>query len=341
MNSRERMLAACRSEPRDRSPVWLMRQAGRYLPEYQRLRARHGFWDMVRTPDLAVEASLQPIRRFGMDAAILFSDILVALDALGVEVRYEEGGPVISPRVRTAADLAALKPAVAAQAFDYIAEAMKCLCSAVHPQQAVIGFAGAPFTLAAYLVEGGPSRDVPQLKSLAYRDPQLYDAIASRMAETVVRLLRVQAEAGADVLQLFDTWAGLLSPEDYRAFALPYTRRVIENLSDLHVPVILYVRNAAGILEDAAASGCSVLSIDGSIGLSTARARLNPGIALQGNFDPALLFAPAERIRGGVRAGTASAGRPGYIVNLGQGVHRDTPVEGVEAFVSAVQEGSA
>jgi uroporphyrinogen decarboxylase len=318
-----------------------MRQAGRYLPEYQRLRARHGFWDMVRTPDLAVEASLQPIRRFGMDAAILFSDILVALDALGVEVRYEEGGPTISPHVRTAADLAALKPAVTAQAFDYIAEAMKCLCAAVHPQRAVIGFAGAPFTLAAYLVEGGPSRDVSLLKSLAYRDPQLYDAIASRMAETVVQLLRAQAEAGADVLQLFDTWAGHLSPDDYRAFALPYTRRVIENLSDLHVPVILYVRNAAGLLEDAAASGCSVLSIDGSIGLSTARARLNPCIALQGNFDPALLFAPAEHIRGGVRAGMASAGSPGYIVNLGQGVHRDTPVEGVEAFVSAVQEGSA
>jgi uroporphyrinogen decarboxylase len=341
MDCRERMLAACRGKTVDRPPVWLMRQAGRYLPEYRELRARHGFWDLVRTPCLAVEASLQPVRRFGMDAGILFSDILVVLDAMGVQVRYEEGGPTLCPQVRTAADLAELRAVVPESAFHYIAEAMTMLCAELHPQHAVVGFAGAPFTLAAYLVEGGPSRDVPSLKALAYRTPELYDAIAGSIADAVLGLLRAQVRAGADVVQIFDTWAGHLTPDDYEALALPYTHRVIEGLADLDVPVILYVRNAAGSLEHAAASGCQVLSIDGSIRLSDARARLDPRIALQGNFDPALLFAPAGRIISAVRGGIQSAGPLGYIVNLGQGLLPDTPLEGVETFVNAVRERSA
>jgi uroporphyrinogen decarboxylase len=335
------MIAACRSTPVDRPPVWLMRQAGRYLPEYRELRARHSFWEMVKTPELAVEVSLQPIRRFSMDAAILFSDILVVPDALGIEVRYEEGGPALSPHVRTAEDLKVLKEAAPGTSFDYVGEAIQRLCRELHPHHPVIGFAGAPFTLAAYMVQGGPSRDVSDLKILAGRDPALYDALASRIAEAVLELLRVQVKAGADVVQIFDTWAGHLSPEDFERLALPYTRRVIEGIADLRVPVILYARNAAGLLELAAACGCQMLSVDTSLRLSDARARLDPKVALQGNFDPTLLFASPERIRAAVQEGITAAGGGGYVVNLGQGVLPGTPVEGVDAFVKAVTEGGA
>jgi len=338
MNGRERMLAACRGHEVDRPPVWLMRQAGRYLPEYRELRSRHGFWEMIRTPELAVEATLQPIRRFPVDAAILFCDILVVLDAMGIGVRYEEGGPVLSPQVRTAEGLAALKDVDRLSAFSYVSEAIDQLCRELHPRCAVIGFAGAPFTLAAYLIEGGPARDVSVLKALAYRDPKLYDSIASLIAGVVIELLRVQAKAGADIVQLFDTWAAHLSPDDYRTLALPYSRRVIAGLADLEVPVILYIRNAAGLLEEAAESGCHVLSVDGSLRLSDARRRLEGRISLQGNFDPALLQAPPDLIRRTVRAGVDAMRGTGYIVNLGQGLRPDTPLEGVEAFVRAVSE---
>jgi uroporphyrinogen decarboxylase len=335
------MLGACRSTEVDRPPVWLMRQAGRYLPEYRELRALHSFWEMVKTPALAAEVSLQPVRRFSVDAAILFSDILVVPDALGIDVRYEEGGPVLRPHVRTAEGMQTLKEAVPEGSFGYVAEAVERLCRELHPQFPVIGFAGAPFTLAAYMVQGGPSRDVTELKILAGRDPGLYDALARRIADAVTGLLRVQVKAGADVLQIFDTWAAHLSPQDYEELALPYTRRVIEGIADLQVPVILYVRNAAGLLEQAGASGCQVLSVDSSLRLSDARARLDAGVALQGNFDPALLFASPERIRSAVRAGLHAARGGGYIVNLGHGVVPGTPVEGVDAFVKAVTEGGS
>jgi uroporphyrinogen decarboxylase len=336
MNSRERMLAACRGFEVDRPPVWLMRQAGRYLPEYQTLRSRHTFWEMVRTPELAVEATLQPVRRYPVDAAILFCDILVALDAMGIEVRYENGGPVLSPQVRSAEQLAALKVVDPSIAFGYVSKAIEKLCREVHPERAVIGFAGAPFTLAAYMVEGGPARNVAVLKALAYNDPRLYEAIAGRIAGVVIDLLRMQVKAGADVVQLFDTWTAHLSPDDYKTLALPYARQVIAGLADLHVPVILYVRNAAGLLEEAGASGCHVLSIDGTVRLSDARTRLDARIGLQGNFDPALLHAPADFIRRAVRTAVDATHGTGYIVNLGQGVMPDTPVEGVSAFVNAV-----
>ena len=334
------MLAACQGMTVDRPPVWLMRQAGRYLPEYRDLRARHGFWELVKTPELAVEIALQPIRRFSMDAAILFSDILVVPDALGIEVRYEESGPVLTQQVRTAAGLEKLKEVTPGSSFEYVGKAVERLCGELHPHIPVIGFAGAPFTLAAYLVQGGATRDLSALKILAYREPGLYDAIARRIADAVTELLRVQVKAGADVVQLFDTWAAHLCPEDFEVLALPYTRRVIEGIEDLKVPVILYVRNAAGLLEQAASCGCQVLSVDPSLRLSDARSRLDPRVAIQGNFDPALLFASPERIRGVVRAGIQAAGGGGYIVNLGQGVLPGTPVEGVDAFVKAVTDGA-
>jgi uroporphyrinogen decarboxylase len=339
MTGRERFLAACRNLTVDRPPIWLMRQAGRYLPEYRALRHTHSFWDMVRTPEVAVEATLQPIRRFGMDAAILFSDILIVLDALGVTVRYEEGGPVITPLVSTAEDVAALRPVDAGVAFAYVDTAIRSLVAELHPGTAVIGFAGAPFTLAAYAVEGGPSKHVDRLKALAYTNPELYAALATRIADVVADLLIVQARAGADAVQLFDTWAWHLGPDDYRALALPYTRRVVERVrATTKIPIILYVRNAAGHLAEAASAGGDVLSVDGSIRLADASRRLRAGIALQGNLDPALLAAPTSRIREAVAAGLAATRGRGWIVNLGQGLTPQSPIAGVEALVTAVRE---
>jgi uroporphyrinogen decarboxylase len=338
MNSRQRMLAACRNESVDRPPVWLMRQAGRYLPEYRQVREKHTFWQMVRTPELAAEVSLQPIRRFGMDAAILFSDILVVQDAMGLTVEYEKGGITIRPLIRSEADLAHLKPVDPASAFDYMGLAIERLCKELHPDVAVLGFAGAPFTLAAYLVEGGPSKNVNQLKAMAYCQPDLYDGIMSRVTEVVAGLVRFQIEAGADMVQLFDTWAWHLNPEDYERYALPYTRQVFEAVSDLSAPLTLYLRNAAGHLEAAAKSGCNMLSVDTSIRLGEARSRLSDSIALQGNFDPAGLNSPPDQIRARVQAACDAMGGQGYVVNVGQGLTPDTPVEGVAAFVKAVQD---
>ncbi len=336
MNSRERFLAACRHEPVDRPPVWLMRQAGRYLPEYQAIRGEHSFWEMVRTPKMAAEVTLQPVRRYGMDAAILFSDILVIPDAMGLEVRYTETGPVIEPLVRSLDDVQRLKTVEADAAYDYMGEAIELLCAELHPDTAVLGFAGAPFTLAAYLVEGGPSKSTYRLKQMAYQAPEVFDGLCTRVADAVADLLALQIRAGADMVQMFDTWAMHLSPADYERMALPYTRRVFEKIAPLGAPMTLYLRNAAGHLEAAAGSGCTILSVDTSIRLADARARLPEQIGLQGNFDPALLTASAETIRAEVHAGIQAAG-PGYIVNLGQGLVPATPVEGVEAFVQAVK----
>jgi len=340
MSGRERMIAACRGDVVDRPPVWLMRQAGRHLPEYNELREQHGFWDMVRTPELAAAVTLQPVRRYGMDAAVVFSDILIVLEAMGAGVRFVNGrGPVIDEPVNNRAALERMRPVVAEQDFGFLAETLGILGRELHPDTALVGFAGAPFTLAAYLVEGQSSRDVRNLKALAYNDPQLARDIFDRLTRVVSDLLLLQVRAGVDVVQLFDTWAGYLSPEDYRELSLPWTRAIVERLRETGVPVILYLRNAAGHLEAAAESGCQVLSVDSSLRLADARRRLPASVGLQGNLDPAELLGPPERIRRRVRSLIDDAAGGGYVVNLGQGVTPDVPIAGVEALVSAVREG--
>jgi len=340
MNGRERMIAACRGEAVDRPPVWLMRQAGRHLPEYNELRGAHTFWEMVRTPELAAEVTLQPVRRYGMDAAVVFSDILIVPEAMGIEVRFGGGGPVITDPVVSREALERLQPVDAAEAFGFLDKTLRILCDELHPQgTAVIGFAGAPFTLAAYLVEGKSSRDVRNLKALAYNDPELARDILGRLSEVVVDLLLLQVRAGADVVQLFDTWSGYLSPEDYETLSLPWNRMIVERLREEGVPVILYLRNAAGHLEAAAATGCQVLSVDSSLRLADARRRLPATVGLQGNLDPAELLGPPERIRQRIGSLIRDAEGGGYVVNLGQGVTPDVPIAGVEALVSAVRAG--
>jgi len=335
---RERMLAACRGEATDRPPVWLMRQAGRYLPEYRALREKHRFWQMMRETDLALEVSLQPVRRLGVDAAILFSDILIVLDAMGVEVKYVAGGPRIKPLVRDDNDLGRLDEVDAASEFDYVERIIRALCNELHPRTAVIGFAGAPFTLASYLVEKGPARESKHLRHLAKLRPEVYDEILGRITTVVTDLLALQIEAGADIVQLFDTWAGRLSVEEYSELALPWTKKVFEGLAGTGAPRILYTRNSHAHYLQAATARAQVLSIDDSLPLAEARARLGPGMALQGNLDPARLKEGPSRIRSAVKEMIDSAGSAGYIANLGRGLTPDTPVAGVEAFVAAVKE---
>ena len=329
--------------PIDRPPVWLMRQAGRYLPEYRELRGRHSFWEMVRTPELACEVTLQPLRRYALDAAILFSDILIVPDALGLDVEYAAGGPRIRPLLRTPRDVSNLLRVDAERDFAYVRQALELLRRELPRQldgdRGLIGFAGAPFTLTAYMLQGGPSKNVDEVKALALNHPELYGALAERVADTVADLLALQVEAGVDAVQIFDTWAGHLSPEDYERLAAPWTRRVIERLHDRatrRVPVIHYLRNCAGHLEAAAATGCDGLSVDTSIRIKEARRRLPNNMFLQGNLDPAILRGPLEEIGPAVTGLISAAGSERLIVNLGQGLTPETPPEGVAALVEAV-----
>jgi len=340
MLSKDRFMAACRGEKVDRPPVWLMRQAGRYLPEYREIKKDHSFWDIVRSPNLAFEVSMQPLNRFEVDAAIVFSDILIVLDSMGASVSYDDGGPSICPLVRHYGDCVRLSPVDATMAFDYVGDTVRALAHRLHPDKAVIGFAGAPFTLASYLVEQGPNRSLENILTMYTEQRSLYEEIIAQISDVIVDLLALQVEAGADVVQIFDTWAGKLDLDQYVDMALPAVKRVIERTRKLGVPVILYSRNSKHLLEAAASSGCDVLSIDSSLSLEEARARLGPDLPLQGNMDPAILKKPADEIKNTVAEMIRAMEGTGYIVNLGQGLVPDIPVEGVEAFVDAVRTSS-
>lgn len=335
------MLAASRGEEVDRPPVWLMRQAGRHLPEYLELRAQHEFWDLLRTPKLAREVSLQPLRRYPIDAAILFSDILVLLDAAGAAVTYGDRGPVIGRRFEGEADIERIRRTDIRRELGYVGEALELLAREVHPDRAVIGFCGAPLTLAAYLIEGGPRGDLRETKALAYHRPELIRTLLDAVADAAADLLELQIEAGADLIQVFDSWSWHLAPEDYVEIAVPALERLIGRLRPRGVPIVLYIRGAATHLEAAASIGPHVLSIDSTLTLAGARARLGHRHCLQGNLDPAELLGPPERIRRRVRALIQGAGPRGLIVNVGQGLFPAVPIGGVEAFVNAVIETRA
>jgi uroporphyrinogen decarboxylase len=335
MTPRERMVAACRFEEVDRPPVWLMRQAGRYLPEYHEARGGRDFWTLVRTPEIAAGITMQPVRRFGMDAAIVFSDILTVPAAMGVEVVYGEGGPELGGLVRGPDDVARLRRVDAGRDLGYVAEAVRLVASMVG-ERALVGFAGAPFTLACYMV-GGRGKEIGRIRELAGRDPGTLEALVGKLAEVVGDLAAMQVEAGAHVVQIFDTWAGMLEPDEYERWALGPVARVVERLEGSGVPVILYVNGAAPHLEAMARSGCDVLSVDSGVGLGKARALLGRSVALQGNLDPARLLGPVGEIGDAVRALVAETGGRGHVVNLGHGVLPATPVEAVKAFVDAVR----
>ena len=339
MRGRERFLAACRRDEVDRPPVWIMRQAGRYLPEYLALREKHPFTEVCSTPELALEVALQPLRRFALDATIVFSDILVIPDALGQRVEYPEGGPQLSPALGEGFDPDALDQADERGVLEPVYRSIALLREAVGEDQAVLGFAGAPFSLATYMIHGGSSRNHEGLKGLMYRDPGRVDALLTRIADAVADHLLRQIEAGADAVQLFDTWAGVLSPADYARFALPPTRRVLERLAGSAAVSILYVGGVAGLVELAASAGADVLSVDWRVELAEVARRTGDAIVLQGNLDPVELYGPPERVRARVRAIHEGLARPtGHIFNLGHGILPTTPVAGAAAFVDAVRE---
>jgi uroporphyrinogen decarboxylase len=340
LTPRARMQRACRGEPVDRPPVWLMRQAGRYLPEYRALKEKYSFLEMCRAPEIATEVSLHPWQRFAVDGVVVFSDILVPLTGLGIELDFTPG-PVVANPIESAADLGRLE-GDAGGAMAPTCEAIRRLRAELGEKAAVIGFAGAPWTLAAYASEQRLSRDLEVLSGLTYREPALVDQLLERMAEVTAETLAVQIEAGADVVQIFDTWAGMLSVPRFERFAGPALRRVLELLPSGHPPVIVFARGAAHLTYALADLGVDVVSLDWRVDLAEAAERIGQRVSLQGNLEPTALAGPPAQIEQAV-ADLIRAGRKarGHVLNLGHGVLPSIPVEGVEAFVRAAQRGYA
>lgn len=330
---------AVRGESVERFPVWMMRQAGRYLPGYMAIRAHTPFLDLCRSPELAAEVTLEPIERFDMDAAIVFADILLTGDAMGIEVTFpEKGGPRFVTPIRTPADVERLHEPDAERTA-CVAETIRILRATLPPTKAVIGFSAAPFTLCAYMIEGGSSRDFILTRRFAHEHPAAFEELMTRVADALIPYLKEQAAAGADVLQLFDTWGATLPLDLYRRWVIPLTRRVVEGLGADRPPTIYFPGiGAAARLEDAVGVGTEALSIDWQTDLAAAYAAVGERVRLQGNLDPALLLTTPARIRAATEAMLAQVppGRP-HLVNLGHGIHKDTPPENAAAFIEAAQ----
>lgn len=336
----DRFLRACRREPVDRTPVWFMRQAGRYMAEYRAIRARHTLLEICAQPDLAAEVTLQPIDRLGVDAAILFADILLPLVPMGIDLEFAAGeGPVIHNPVREAADVARLVVRDPEDATPAVLEAVRLIRRELDGRLPLIGFAGGPFTVASYLIEGGSSRHYRRTKEMMYRAPDVWDALMEKLADMTARYLAGQIRAGAQAVQLFDSWVGALSPLDYERRVLPYVQRIVAHVAPLGVPVIVFGTGTAGLLSLMATTGADVVGIDWRIALDDGWARVGHDRAVQGNLDPLVLFAPREEIERHVRDILARAGgRPGHIFNLGHGILPETPVDNVRYVVELVHE---
>ena len=338
MTSRERFLAACACTPLDRPPLWIMRQAGRYLPEYRALKAQSSFLDMVRTPDLAAEVTLQPLRRFALDAAILFSDILVIPEALGQGYHFrEEGGIGMEYRLGTRAQIDALAPAEAVlEKLNYVALTLEKLRTGLAGQKALLGFGGSPWTLATYMVEGGSSDDFNRIKVLFYTDRPAFDALLEKLTTALVVYFQMQIRAGADAIQIFDSWGGIIAGADYEAASLKWIRRIIAALPK-DFPVILYAKGTAPHVTDQAFSGARVLSVDWTSDLSIVRRTLPANVAVQGNLDPVLLNTTPEIVRReSGRLLESMRGSAGHIFNLGHGIMPSAKIECVQALVDTV-----
>jgi uroporphyrinogen decarboxylase len=332
-------MRACRREETPYTPIWLMRQAGRYMPEYRRVRDQYSFLELCRRPELAAEVTVTAVERLGVDAAIIFADILLPLIPMGVGLRYEAGdGPVIERPIRTLADLEKIPPVNAADALSFVGDSIRVVKRALGDRTPLIGFAGAPFTLASYLIEGGSSRQYQRTKTLAYNEPATWHRLMTTLAEVTADYLKMQIAAGADAVQLFDSWVGSLGPDDYRRLVLPHTQKVIAAVRG-HAPVIHFGTITGNLLELMREAGGDVIGLDWRVDLGEAWQRLGYDVTVQGNLDPIALFAdPAEiRRRAGEILDKAS-GRPGHIFNLGHGILPETPVDHVIALVDAVHE---
>jgi uroporphyrinogen decarboxylase len=339
----DRFLRACRRQPVDCTPVWFMRQAGRYMAAYQALRQRYSLLDLCKTPELAAEVTLQPIQRLPVDAAIIFTDLLIPLEPMGAKLVFAPNeGPVIENPIRSASDVEALRMVDPQAELAFTLEAIRMVCRELDGKVPLIGFAGAPFTLASYLIEGSGSRHYIQTKQLMYHQPEAWHGLLDKLASVATTFLQAQVAAGAQVVQLFDSWVGCLSPDDYRRYVLPYTKQVIEGLRNAGVPVIHFGTDTAMLLDAMREAGSDVIGVDWRIPLDDAWHRIGPDVGIQGNLDPVALFAPLPEIQRRVDDILQRAGnRPGHIFNLVHGILPETPVDHVHAVVDLVHARSA
>lgn len=342
LNGEERMLAACRHQPADRTPVWFMRQAGRCLPEYRKLREKHDLLTMVRNPELCAQVTLMPLDVMGVDAAVLYADIMLPLYGMGVPFTIDPGiGPVVHAPVRDAAAVRGLRVVDAEEGTPEIFAALRILRRELAGRAALIGFAGAPYTLASYMIEGRPSKDRGRAKALMYGQPGLWAELMETLTEVTIRYLVAQAEAGAQVLQLFDSWIGDLGPSAYEAHVLPYNRRIFEAVRASGVPTIHFGTGVGGILEQVASAGSDLVCVDWRVSLADAWARIGEDKGIQGNLDPTVLLATWEAIEAEAdRVLSEAAGRPGHVFNLGHGVLPDTDPSKLARLVEHVHQST-
>lgn len=341
----DRLIRALLRQPVDYTPVWLMRQAGRYLPEYRATRAKAGdFMTLCKTPELACEVTLQPLARFDLDAAILFSDILTIPDAMGLGLHFTQGeGPAFSHPIRSEAEVKKLGVPDPETELRYVIDAVRTIKQALANKVPLIGFAGSPWTLATYMVEGGSSKQFSVIKAMLYNQPQTLHQLLNKLALAVTCYLNAQVAAGANAVMIFDTWGGILTTSAYKAFSLAYMQQIISGLTREHngqkIPVILFTKNGQQWLEAMADSGCDAIGVDWTLDIGQAKARVGDKVALQGNLDPAVLHANPDFIRQEVKAILASYGKgPGHVFNLGHGITPDVPAEHVKVLVEAVHE---
>ncbi len=336
---KELFLRACRGLPVPRLPVWMMRQAGRYLPEYREIRAKHSFLEVCKTPDLAVEVSLQPFRRLNVDAIIIFSDILIPAEAMGLPLELGDAGPNLPEPVRTAADVAKLHIFDPEVETGFLMEALRRTTKLAGPDVPVLGFAASPWTLACYMVEGRTKEGFASVKSFLYREPTVFRELLHKIAQATILYLKAQIAAGVSAVQLFDTWCGELNLQDYTEFVVPVMQEIIAGLGS-SVPVIYYTKASHHLLPSIVKVGANVLSVDWRVPLSLVRKLAGPNVAIQGNLDPAILFSSHDKIRNATLDIVAELSGHGHILNLGHGILQHTPVENAELFIRTGQEAA-
>ena len=335
-------LKACRREPTPYTPIWLMRQAGRYMKEYRSLRKKYSFLEMCKNPELAAEVTLQPIERFRLDAAIIFSDILIPLEPMGVAFEFAKGeGPVFHHPLRDMADIKKLRIIEPEEEISFLMKAIRVVRKELEGRIPLIGFSGAPFTLASYIIEGGHSKNYILTKGMMYQDRLAWDALMTKISDVLIRYLNAQVRAGVQAVQLFDSWVGCLNPVDYKEYVLPYSKRIIDGV-DKSVPLIHFATSNATLLELMKQAGGEVVGVDWRVDIGEAWARLGYEVAIQGNLDPVILLGPVELIKKEAkRILDRVEGRPGHIFNLGHGILPETPIDHVAALIDTVHEYSS
>ena len=345
MNQSEKnypFLQACRRQPTAYTPIWLMRQAGRYMKEYRALRKKYSFLEMCKNPEIAAQVTLQPVKRFDLDAAIIFSDILIPLEPMGVEFEFAKGeGPVFHHPLREMKEVEKLRTFDPEEEIPFLMKTIRMVREDLEGKAPLIGFAGAPFTLASYIIEGGHSKNYVLTKCMMYRNRPIWDALMGKISEVLIRYLNAQIRSGVQTVQLFDSWAGCLSPADYEEYVLPYSKRIIEGV-DRTVPLIHFATSNSTLLELMKGAGGDVIGVDWRVDLGEAWARLGNDVAIQGNLDPVVLFGPVSVIEKEVkRILDRAGGRPGHIFNLGHGILPETPVDHVAALIDIVHQYSS